>query len=926
MEANGPATVARVLLRAGILVSLFVPLLADSPAPWADRAYRKTFDQLMTDGRYVEAEANARSVLADAEARHGRESIETALALEMLTEVYFQGDHVRDPEGEEIGLRVIAIKQQLLGAEHPQVAVSMRLFANLLSTKADYERARPFYERAIAIYEKTPGADPRREAYAYTDFGEMLTKSGDFAGARSMLERALTIQERYFAPDNLNTAGALVTYAVLLREMGDYSKSRDCFQRASNIYDKRLGPGHVMSVESLSEFGALLNRMGRAGEAKPLLETALAIAEKTYGPTHIDLAFVLNNLAAASASLGETTRARGLYERAIAIATPVYGTNHPDVARILAGYAALLLRLGENRLALDAALRTEQIGRDHLTATIRTLPERQALRYAATRATAIDVLLRIAAHDPSSRRSVFDALVRSRALVFDEMAARHRVMAQSNDPEIAHLWESLAAARERLSRLVVQGPGTFQGNRYAAALDHARATKEKAERSLAERSASFRRELVQREAGGREVAAALMPGDALVSFVRYGSDPNYIAFVQRAGEENPAVVPLGPAHRIEALVGALRRDIQAEAEAPGRARVLSESRYRNTGEALRQRLWDPLVPALGNARRVFITPDHEINLIDFAALPARQGGYLAEHGPLLHYLSAERDLIAPPATAPGSGLLAIGAPAFDRSPRGPQLVSRAGAAPVFRGSRAACSQFQALRFDPLPGSSREVRDIGAVWNKSDSGDVLERTGDAASESEFRQNAPGRRVVHIATHGFFMDEHCPSAAGAGENPLLLSGIALAGANRRSSASPETSAGDHSPLLSFSPSSPDGIVTAEEIAAMDLGGVEWAVLSACETGLGKLLPGEGVFGLRRAFQVAGARTVIMSLWPVDDVSTERWMTALYRKRFASRLGTAESVRSASREILAQRRARGLSTHPFYWAGFIAVGDWR
>jgi tetratricopeptide (TPR) repeat protein len=440
METSGPMTVARVLLRAvGVFVSLLLPLLADSPAPWDDRTYRKTFNQLMMDGRYVDAEANARSVLADAEARHGRESIEAALALEMLTEIYFYSDHVRDPEGEEIGQRMIAIKEKLLGPEHPQVAVSLRLFANLLATKADYERARPFYERSIAIYEKTPGMDPRREAYAYSDLGELLTKSGDFAEARLMLERALDVRLKYFPPDNLNTGSAFQTYAVLLREMGDYAKSREHFLRAIAIFEKKLGPDHVMSVECLSEFGALLNRMGRPGEAKPLLESALAIGEKAYGPTHIDLAFVLNNLAAASASLGETTRARGLYERAIAIATPVYGPNHPEVARILAGYAALLLRLGENRLALEAALRTERIGRDHLTSTIRTLPERQALRYAATRATAIDVLLRIAARDPSSRRSVFDALIRSRALVFDEMAARHRVRAQSNDPGIAHL-------------------------------------------------------------------------------------------------------------------------------------------------------------------------------------------------------------------------------------------------------------------------------------------------------------------------------------------------------------------------------------------------------------------------------------------------------------------------------------------------------
>jgi len=214
-----------------------------------------------------------------------------------------------------------------------------------------------------------------------------------------------------------------------------------------------------------------------------------------------------------------------------------------------------------------------------------------------------------------------------------------------------------------------------------------------------------------------------------------------------------------------------------------------------------------------------------------------------------------------------------------------------------------------MHFEPIPESFREVKQIGAVWERAASGGVIERTGERASGTGFKQDAPGRRVVHVAAHGFFLGGACPSASidVMGENPLLLSGIALAGANRRES-------------------SEDGIVTAEEIASLDLHGVEWAVLSACETGLGKLLAGDGVFGLRRAFQVAGTRTVITSLWPVDDAATEQWMSSLYRKRFADRMDTAQAVRQASLEILARRRERGLSTHPFYWAGFVAVGEWR
>lgn len=890
---------------------------ADTP-PWADLSYRKTFNQLLTDGKYIEAEENARVVLSEAESRYGPESIQAALALNMLTEVYFYSDHVRDAEAETDILRAIAIMEKQLGPEHFRVGVSLRLFAVLLNIKGDYERSRKMYERAVQIHDKTAGQDPREEAYVLQNFASLLTKTGDFSAARSSFERALAIREKYFPPDTLNTAMLLSDFAGLLRETGEYDKARAHFMRAVDIFEKKLGPDHVMMTECLNEFGALLNKMGRPAEAKPVLERTLAIEEKAYGPDHIDIAFVLNNLAASYNALGDRQRARSTYERAIAIATPVYGPSHPEVARILSGYASVLAHLGENRLALQAALRTEQIGRDHLSATIRTLPERQALHYAATRSTAVDVLVQLALRDPAARRPVFDALVRSRALVFDEMAARHRLMGQTNDAEVTRLWETLAAARRQLSRLVVQGPGTFHRVAYAAALDRARADSDLTERALADRSVSFRGEIISREAGAAQITAALATGDAMVSFFRYEGgtardEPSYVAFVQRAGTADPLVVPLGSARQIDSLIAEVRAGIQAEAEAPGRSPVLAETRYRRVGRLLSNRIWDPLEPALAKARRVFLTPDGELNLIDFSALPARPGGYLVEHGPLLHYLSSERDLVLPPAPQHGSGLLAIGAPAFDHAPRQPRLLASSTRPPVFRGARSSCSEFRSMRFEPLPGSLQEIHNISALWNRSGSGAVLERTGDSASELALKQDAPGKKVVHIAAHGFFMGDACPSTANATtrESPLLFSGIALAGANRRQSASDNTQ---------------DGIVTAEEIGAMDLQGVEWAVLSACETGLGRLLAGEGVFGLRRAFQAAGARTVIMSLQAVDDVATQQWMIALYRKRFTSGMNTAESVRAANLELLRARRTNRLSTHPFYWGGFIAVGDWR
>jgi CHAT domain-containing protein len=337
-------------------------------------------------------------------------------------------------------------------------------------------------------------------------------------------------------------------------------------------------------------------------------------------------------------------------------------------------------------------------------------------------------------------------------------------------------------------------------------------------------------------------------------------------------------------------------------------------------------------------------------LVSLASLPVGVSQYLVETNQLIHYLSTERDLVAEQSQQ-GKGILVVGNPAFDQAGK-LTVASTQQSAPVstatgttgtfLRGTRSACGTFQTLRFSPLPGSQQEAENIAALWRQSsagegplimrgsagkpDSGEFLQITGAEASPEAFEQFSPGKRVLHVATHGFFLESSCESAVqrrlnpskrdasilpAAAENPLLLSGLAFAGANRRGSAKPDET---------------DGILTAEEIAGINLAGVDWAVLSACDTGVGEVRVGEGVFGLRRAFQVAGAKTVIMSLWPVEDETTRQWMGTLYREHFLDGKDTGESVRAASLEILRQRRAKHRSTHPFYWGAFIAAGNWH
>jgi len=288
-----------------------------------------------------------------------------------------------------------------------------------------------------------------------------------------------------------------------------------------------------------------------------------------------------------------------------------------------------------------------------------------------------------------------------------------------------------------------------------------------------------------------------------------------------------------------------------------------------------------------------VVPDGILDLIPFGGLPDGKG-YLIEHGPVIHTLSSERDLVPTPGDARKTGLLAIGSPLFDLSETAP-------APSPLRDSPSSCDDFRKLDFKPLPGAAEEVSDIGSTWRRWNRGEQSALvTGADATRARFLNEAPRSRVLHVATHAFLLDSSCGDG-----NPLLHSGLVFAGANRSREAS---------------------ILTAQQIAALDLNGVEWAVLSACNTGNGELKEGEGVLGLQRAFRIAGAHSVIMTLWPVDDEVTRHFMHELYAERFGQHASTADAMWHSARKLLLERRAAGESTHPWYWAGFVGSGGWE
>ena len=889
--------------------------------------------------------------------------------------------------------RSTRIFESTLGADHPKVGMPLYNLARVYLDLVDYPAAKTCWDRVLAIDEKRLGLNHPKVGQDLQALGSVYNAMNQYAMAQSLLERALEVQEKTLGPKHPSIATTLSLLGTVAQGIGDYPLAMSLQERALSMQESTLGPNDLYVANTLDNIASVLNEMGRGSEARPLYQRSLAIQEKSLGVEHPDLAFALNNLGRLLEDAGDFAGAETQYRRALAVVQgvpkqvetgralrnlgqllavqgnykvaedylhralrhweQVVGEAHPLWAHTSIILAAVEAKEGKTEVGLSHAIEAEKVARGELLLEIPTLPERQAIAAALTRVSGLSaaatILIDHLSYSQSATKAVWNAVIQSRALVLDEMGTRRRET-EIQDREVRERAARFGAVRDRFARLVLRGPTTDAPEHYKQLLDESRHEKEVAERLLAEKSAVFRRQQRRREFGLDQVRAALPNNTSLVAFVRYErrtileldlarvteTGASYAAFVLETSRKDPIVVPLGSAQKIDSLVAAWREQMVREATGTFGT---SERANRRMGSRLREKLWDPIAIHVASAKRVFIVPDGAINLVNFGALPVGASSFLIERGPIMHYLSAERDLIVPDGQQSGKGLLIMGAPAFDRtdlfaSLGGPISITNA-AAKAFRGMRASCGKFETMRFEPLPASANELRDVEQLWRAAavPPYDRLRGTrernlillqGGAANEAAFKQEAVGKRIVHLATHGFFLQDRCQSdfqsvdarasrlaTVTEGQNPLLLTGLVLAGANHRQSAGPNEE---------------DGILTAEEVAALNLDGVEWAVLSACDTGLGDIKAGEGVFGLRRAFQVAGARTIIMSLWPVDDQGTREWMHALYRNKFLLGEDTADSVRNASLSMLRKRRARGQSTHPFYWAGFVAAGDWR
>ena len=532
-------------------------------------------------------------------------------------QLWFEGQLI---ESKEVSERAVALAEQTLRPNHPTLALSLRYLAGTLADLGDLRRSRELKEQALAIVERAFGSSHHVTGEYLHTLALAEVSLGAYANARSQLQRALSIFEAQFGPWHDYVATALSNLAVVDANLGDYANARREQARAAAIWGRVGGPNHPFVAIALTELATVYLDQGLPAQALPLLERALAIREKNLGPDHRDvartlvalastltqmgrpvraqelatralriwerletpdapeLATVLELYAELQAKRGDSIAARDYYQRALTIRARVFGAANPLYAETQSGLAVALATLGDHAEALSTAESAEATGRDHLRLMLRSLPERQALNYAAARPRGLNLILSLSGSMPEAIPSALDRLIRSRALVLDEIAARQRTGPTANNGTDA-VRVALTSAQQRLANLMVRGPGPMSPAQYTVVVDAARHESELAEQRLAERSTQFRAELGRAQIGLDEVTAAIPDDAALVSFVRYDRTmfagpvpapgasgptrapartvPSYLAFVLRA-KQPVAAVPVGAVQSIDALIAQWR--------------------------------------------------------------------------------------------------------------------------------------------------------------------------------------------------------------------------------------------------------------------------------------------------------------------------------------------------------------------------------
>lgn len=780
-------------------------------------------------------------------------------------------------------------------------------------------------EQAYAAVDTNWSYYNKTETYALSlkNLGTAYMAMGRYEEAENKYKQAVEIL--YGGRDEpLNYSEAGANYNNLghvCRVMSHYPDAEKYFSKAIEVRKKRFGSDYPFLTYSYIGLAEMYMILGKYKEAEHYLEESLRITKKTYGPVHPHIAMAKNVLGALYQYRGNFHTASQYYHEALDMYQDLYGADNANVSNTKENLAILYAITGKSEISLRYFKQVLESRRELLDHVFSYSSEEQKRLYLSRYPLISDAFLTFALQSPSAetKDAALEMILKGKARIIEALMAEKKVSYGEYGSEARKTARQLSDIQESIAELYIPVYFGYLHRNFHDSLNNLRTIRDSLESQLSAECADFRESFERKHFDLNDIAEAIPEQTVLWEFCRYrpydlngkpdrnpesGGDKYLVFCLDHEGRTN--LIDLGPVDVIDDLIDEYRDSIYASHTEVYSADIKkSQSSLDRIAGELYQHLFSPLPADSG----IIISPDGSIGLLPFGVLRDSDNRYAIENY-RISYLSSGRDLLQfeDKPILNGSALI-MADPDYDL-----KVKKTTGQSPSSNTLFTTKNSINCLgkKFDRLYKGIKEATKIIKALEDKTGLKIISHIGAEATEGNIKNCDSSTQIIHVITHAFF----CGDSKGDSTKPYIdqmpHSGMVFAGVNNIF---------DNSDSVTLS-GCEDGILTEYEVSGLYLPNTELVTLSACETGLGEVSNSEGIYGLRRAFQHAGARAVLMSLWKVPDPETCDLMDYLYNAWFDGKT-KAEALRWAKLKVIESCRANNGCAHPLFWGAFIIEG---
>jgi CHAT domain-containing protein len=847
---------------------------------------------------------------------HGNKSLFYASSLNNLAVLYWQmGNYYA---AEPLYIEAKNIDKEILGEKNASYAIDLNNLANLYQSMGNYSAAEPLYLEAKNIRKEVLGEKHPDYANILNDLAELYKYIGNYPTSEQYYLEAKSIWKEVLGEKHPLYATSIDNLAALYFAMGNYTAAEPLYKEAMNIRKEVLGEKHPDYALSLNNLANSYTAMHNFSLAESLYVESKNINREVYSEKHPSYAVSLNNLAWLYETMGDFatskkeiyekySKAESLYLEALKIRKEALGDKHPFYAKMLNNIAVLYCKMQNYSEAEIYYQEVLKIITSNIFQNFSFLSEKEKEMYfknkVGTFSDFYSFSLKRKTENPEITKEVFNNIIMSKGLLLKSSTAMRTAILNSNDTLLISQYKKWIALKKEISEL------------YSTEIDK----RENNPEELEQQSNAIEKDLVRssqifndfekvQKLTWESVRNSLKPDEVAIEFIRFSEDKKsdtttYCALLISPRSKQPEMIRLFEEKEMKTVLGKSGQNNYSFINNIYGTNI-------NTNEALYKLIWQPLEPYLTGVKTIFYSPDGILHKVSFAAIGKSKNVYLCDNYNL--------QLVS------STGKVAMSENTF---------IDKNLTACVIGGIDYATDSSGNSIWQYLPGTLTEA---SAIKTKLLKNNIMTNTyvGKEATELNFKNifsvegNCP--ELLHIATHGFFYPdpEQVEKEEKANENekteigkvifrggnldfglwqfvknknPLMRSGLVLAGANKVWSEP-------------YSGTDNEGVLTAQEVSQLNMSKTRLVVLSACETGLGDIKGSEGVYGLQRAFKMAGVKFIIMSLWQVPDKETGEFMETFY-----SKLLKQKNIGLAFTETQTEMRKK---YDPYFWAAFVLI----